>query len=369
MNSEITIDLKALRHNLAEIIHNVPLHEICAVVKANAYNHGISEVVKTLHINGVKWFAVTNIIEADLISCLGLDDVNILVLASDIGCFFPSKKADEIILTVYSIEQIEKLALYLKGECVRCHLEVDSGMSRTGINFEDIKYLVEIINENSNIHIEGIFSHFVAADNPDSSINTCQKKVFESVLSEFHRYGIVFSHIHLANSAGSLHADNHLPTNMVRPGLSLYGIQPCDSALKLRPAMKWTTKIIQLRKIAKGQGVSYNHTWEAARPSIIATLPVGYADGYPRHASNKGYVIINNRRAPIVGNICMDFMMVDVTECHKVSIFDEAILIGQSCNCEVTFSDLANWAGSITYEILCSVGKRSHFRYIDRKEQ
>lgn len=368
MSSIIYIDLKAFDYNLAEIFSNVKCHEVCAVVKANAYSHGVNEVVKHLYSIGVRWFAVTNIDEANVVKKLGLSEVNILALACDIGCIEFIDYSDEIILTVHTIEVLKDLAALSNDKKIRCHLEIDTGMTRTGINFSEIKTVVNIIKRYPNLLVEGLFSHFVAADDVNSEINVSQSNLFETVLLEFASSGIFFKHVHIANSAGTLHKHKNLPTNIVRPGLALYGIKPCDTIIKFRPVMSWTTKIIQLRQIYKGQGVSYNHTWKALRDSIIATLPVGYADGYPRLASNKGYVIIKNKYLPIVGNICMDFMMIDVTDCIGVNLLEDAILIGKSDDFEVSCSDLAKWSDTIAYEILCSVGKRASIQYSDGKK-
>ena len=363
MNSTLNINLAALSHNVSLIRTLAPNQEICGVVKANAYNHGLLEVTKSLYSQGIRWFAVTNIKEAKNLHDLKLAGINILIFASNFISYIDEIVSHDFVVTIHSVEVLESLAGLLNGRTLRCHIEVDTGMSRTGISEKDISQIPSILRAFPNIIPLGIFSHYASADSPDDDLNNMQQNRFDAAVEELINNKITFPYCHIANSAGiSLQLKNP-KTNMVRPGIMLYGIDPGVDIPNLKPVMSWHTTVTQIRSIAKGQGVSYSQTWKADKDSTIAIISAGYADGYPRQASNKGSVIINNQKAPIIGNICMDFMMVDISECANISVADDVILIGKSDSLSISSTDVANWAGTISYDILCAAGKRANPSY------
>jgi len=363
VNSTININLAAISHNVTVVRSLAPNQEICAVVKANAYNHGLPKITRTLYSQGVRWFSVTNIDEAIKLYSLQLAKVNILIFTSNCISDVETIISHDFVITIHSVDMLEHLANVLKGRTLRCHIEIDTGMSRTGITEKDIPHVSYLLKTFSNIKTVGIYSHYANADYPEDTLNNEQKIKLHTAVEEFIKKEILFTFCHIANSPGIINQFNKLHTNMVRPGIMLYGISPCHCIISLKPVMSWYSKIIQIRSVIKGQGVSYSHTWKAPKESLIAIISAGYADGYPRQASNRGYVIINNQKAEIIGNICMDFMMVDISGCSNISAGDNVILIGNSDSFSISAADIASWANTISYDILCAAGKRANLIY------
>lgn len=363
MNSTLHINLAAISHNVALIRSLAPHQEICAVVKANAYNHGLTQITTTLYSQGIRWFAVTDTNEAMKLQDLQLAGANILIFSSSFIFDLDTVVSHDFVITIHSVDMLEHLADALQGRTLRCHIEVDTGMSRTGITENDISDISALLTTFPNIKAIGIYSHYANADYPNDVLNNQQQIKINSIVENFSSKEINFTFFHMANSPGIINHFNKPHTNMVRPGIMLYGMAPVHNISSLKPVMSWYSKVIQIRTLAKGQGVSYSHTWRANKVSVIAVISVGYADGYPRQASNKGYVIINNQKAAIVGNICMDFMMVDISECSNINVADNVILIGHSESLSINAADIARWANTISYDILCAAGKRAKFSY------
>ncbi len=365
------IDLDAIAHNVREIrrITNKRA-EIMGAVKADAYGHGVVETVRTMLDNGVTRLAVSMLDEAIQLRKLGID-VPILILS-----YTDPVRAEEIILnevtqTVFSHDLAKALsnAAVKLGRNIKIHVKVDTGMTRVGFmpGYSAVKNVLEI-SRLPNIIIEGLFSHFASADEADRSYTKMQFEKFMSICSELSRVGVHIPVKHVCNSAGIMeYPEMHL--DMVRPGIILYGIYPSDEVdrnkISLKPAMTLKANVILVKDVERDTCISYGRTFKTARESRIATIPIGYADGYTRLLSNKGQVLVNGEKVPVVGRICMDQCMIDVTDArHPVSVGDEAVLFGRQGGEEISVGEVASAIGTISYEVLCIIGKRIPRVYI-----
>ncbi|WP_058486268.1 alanine racemase [Defluviitalea phaphyphila] len=368
------INLDAIAHNINQIkkqlSHNT---EIMAIIKADAYGHGAIEVSKVLIENGVERLGVAILDEGKQLRNKGIN-VPILIL----GYTSPSK-ADEIVSfnltqTVFTYEMAKALSDSAKAQNknVNIHIKIDTGMGRIGFkpNNESIN-LIKEINKLPNLNIEGIFTHFSSADEADSSFTELQFNRFTSFIKELEKEKIYIPIKHCSNSAGFIsYKKTHM--NLIRPGIILYGLYPSDEVKKdivdLKPAMTLKAKVIFVKEVEKNSPISYNRKFITKRKTKVATIPVGYADGYSRRLSSKGRVLIKGHYAPIIGNICMDQFMVDVTHIPNVKIGDEVILMGQQEDKIITAEEIAKKIGTINYEIICVVGKRIPRVYKKNKE-
>ena len=359
------IDLDAIAHNVREIrrITNKRA-EIMGAVKADAYGHGVMETVRTMLDNGVTQLAVSILDEAIQLRKLGID-VPILILS-----YTDPARAEEIILnevtqTVFSHDlaiALSQAAIKL-GRNVKIHVKVDTGMTRVGFmpGYSAVKNVLDI-SRLPNIIVEGLFTHFASADEKDRSYTKMQFEKFMSICSELSRVGVHIPVKHVCNSAGIIeYPEMHL--DMVRPGIILYGIYPSEdvdrSRISLKPAMTLKANVILSKDVEKDTCISYGRTFKTVRESKIATIPVGYADGYTRLLSNKGQVLVNEEKVPVVGRICMDQCMIDVTDVKRpVAAGDEAVLFGRQGREEISVGEVAASIGTISYEVLCIIGKR-----------
>lgn len=359
------IDLDNIAHNVREIRRLVGKRtEIMAVVKADAYGHGVLETVSTMIENGASRLAVSMLDEAIQLRKIGID-IPILVLSHT-----SPQRADELIQyhitqTVYSHE----LAKALSDEAIRqdtkvnVHIKIDTGMTRIGFlpGYSAVKDVVEI-QKLPGIIVEGIFTHFATADERDRNYTLHQAELFESIVSELNRIGIFIPIRHVANSAAILQYPD-LTMDLVRAGVILYGIYPSNevdrTVIDLKPAMTLKANITLLKWVDEGTPVSYGRKFVAKRKTRIATIPIGYADGYSRLLTGKSRVLIKGQFTPIVGNICMDQCMIDVTDISgELSVGDEVVLIGRQGEHEITADEIAELIGTIPYEIVCIIGKR-----------
>lgn len=365
------IDLDNIAHNVREIrrITNKKA-EIMGVVKADAYGHGVFGVVRTLLNNGVTRLAVSMLDEAIQLRQKGID-VPILILSYTDPCRAEEIVLNEVTQTVFSMDLAEALsaaAVRLKKK-VRIHIKIDTGMSRVGFmpGYNAVKNVVYISNL-PGIVIEGLFTHFASADEADRNYTYMQFERFMSICSELSRIGVHIPIKHVANSAALIQfPEMHL--DMVRPGIILYGMYPSDyvdkSRINLKPAMTLKANIILVKNVEKGTSISYGRTFTTKRDSKIATIPIGYADGYSRRLSNKGKVLVNGQVAPIVGRICMDQCMIDVTDLTgDVKVGDEVVLFGKQGNASLPIEEVASGMGTINYEVSCIIGKRIPRVYI-----
>ena len=357
-----TINLLSLAHNVEAVRRSIPPGcDLLAVVKADAYGHGAIRVSQTLANLGVRRFGVATVQEGIGLRSFGIHHP-ILVM----GALLAAQLPDLIENRLTPIISSEDIAYHL-GELLASdsppypvHIKVDTGMRRLGIPLDSVLPLLESRHFQDRLHVEGLMTHLADADSLDRKFTDIQLKVFRTLANQIQGHGYVVPLLHTANSAGVLYfEESHF--DLVRPGIMLYGYPPGRSPLSgitLRPAMKVTTSIVQVRTVASGEPLGYNLGFRTTRPSRIAVLPVGYAHGYPRLLSNKGLVLIHGRRVPIVGKICMDMMLVDTTDLPLVQPGDEVVLLGEQGNQDISASEIAQWAETITYEILCNFGLR-----------
>lgn len=359
------VSLDNIAHNVREIRRITDKRtEIMGVVKADAYGHGVMEVTKTLLENGVSRLAVSMLDEAIQLRQNGID-VPILILS-----YTDPRRAEEIIQndvtqTVFSHDLAEALseAAVKLNKSVKIHIKIDTGMTRVGFmpGYSAVKNVVRI-SKLPKVIIEGLFTHFASADERDKSYTHMQFERFMSIVSELNRIGVYIPVKHVCNSAGIIEfPEMHL--NMVRPGIALYGLYPSDEVdkarIELRPAMTLKANIILVKDVEKDTCISYGRIFKTKRDSRIATLPIGYADGYTRLLTGKGNVLVNGQLVPIVGKICMDQCMIDITDVNgDVGVGDEVVLFGRQNGSEIKIEDIAQNIGTINYEVVCIIGKR-----------
>ncbi len=356
------IDLNSFSHNLKLIRLKVGRDKkIISIIKADAYGHGAVEIAKMASVSGADMLGVSTVGEGIEIREAGIE-FQILVLG---GC--PKEDVEWIVsYNLKSVLYSYEVALSLSKEAERrskivdVHIKVDTGMERIGIKPQNIREFVGKISSLKNINIEGILTHFATAYEVNREFAERQIKIFKGVIEELKQDGYNFSYIHTSNSAAILNYPESY-FNTVRPGIILYGSTPFDFAVEdflIKPVMSWKTSIVHLHNTPEKTGISYGRRFVTKRDSLIATIPVGYADGYSRSLSNKVQVLIGGRRISQVGTICMDMCMIDVTDLPDVKAGDEVVLIGRQGNEEIRVEELASIAGTIPYEIFCSIGRR-----------
>ncbi len=356
--------------NLDHIAHNIglfrkqvgPVTEIMAVVKADGYGHGAIKIAETALQAGASSLAVAFVDEA-----VDLRQAGITAPIQILGYTDPSlfKKLIQYNLTptIFGLDTAEQFSSQARQHNVALpvHIKVDTGMGRIGLLPEEALEVITRIARLDGLKIEGIFTHLAAAEESDRSYTAEQLLLFNRILDGCLERGISFPLIHAANSAAAL---NHPKSrfNIIRLGLSMYGHYPAaemrEIEPKLKPALSFKSRVILVKKIPAGRAISYGCTYHTNRESLIATIPVGYADGYSRLLSNKGQVLIRGCRVPVVGTICMDQMMVDVTDVPGVRLGDEVVLYGRQGFEEIKVEEAAELIGTINYELLCGVSKR-----------
>lgn len=356
------IDLSAIKQNIVNIKNNLPGSVlVMPVIKADAYGHGAVHVAKAIY-NISDYFGVATIEEALELRNSGIDKP-ILILSTLSSNHFAEAVLNDITVNVYTQEMAEKLSetAVSLGKRVKIHLVLDTGMNRIGLSCDDkgIETAKKIVSY-PNLTAEGIFSHYATADEIDKSYALIQQKRFDEFLDKLSVNGIDFKLKHICNSAASSDLNDKC-YSMVRPGIVIYGLYPSEYASKnldLKSALQFKSHIYYIKEVPKGEGISYGRTYVTDSNRIIATVPVGYADGFPRLLSNKGRVIVNGKYAPIVGRICMDQFMIDITDIEGVKLEDTVTLIGTDGDAEITADEIASICGTINYEIVCGIGKR-----------
>lgn len=359
------IDLDAIAHNVREIKKFTGKKvEMMGVVKADAYGHGVREVVRTLLDNGVTQLAVSMLDEAIQIRNMGID-VPILILG-----YTDPVRAEELVLndvtqTVFSLDLAEALssAAVRLGKRVKVHVKVDTGMTRIGFmpGRDAVKNITEI-SRLPGLVLEGMFTHFASADEREKDYTQMQYDRFLGLCTELSKEGIEIPVKHVCNSAGTMqYPEMHL--DMVRPGVILYGLYPSKDVdrekIRLKPAMTLKANVIMVKDVEPDTCISYGRIFRTSRKSKIATIPIGYADGYTRLLSNKGRMLVNGEFAPVVGRICMDQCMIDVTELKKdVHVGDEVVVFGNQNGSSISVDEVAADIGTINYELVCIIGKR-----------
>jgi len=357
-----SVDLSALTSNLRQARRLLsPGCDILAVVKADAYGHGSVAVTEALAREGVTRFAVATIQEGAQLRDAGIQ-AQILVM----GALPPAQLADllgyDLTPVIYEPTIAVALAARLGAGSnpYPVHLKVDTGMGRLGLPPDQVLPLLQSPAFQSSLRLEGLMTHLADADNADPAYTKIQIERFQAVLAGLHKAGLSVPLIHAANSAAMLgHPAAHF--NLVRPGIMLYGYSTAlqrGPAATLKPVLSLRSQVAQVRNLEKGDSASYNRSFIARRSTKIAVLPIGYADGYSRALSNRGYVLVQGQRCPVVGRVCMDMTLLDVTDLPVVRPGDEAVLIGRQGTDAILASDVAAWSGTIPYEVLCGIGPR-----------
>lgn len=331
--------------------------EIMAVVKADAYGHGDQVIAKFLSDNGINHFAVSNIDEAIHIREAGVKG-QILILG-----YTPIGRANDLIkydITQTLLSEEYAAEIWESGLPIKCQFAIDTGMRRIGLNADDLDECEKVIREYAEkINIEGLFTHLCVADTPVfDEFTDRQIDLFETIVDRVQ--DLKLPYCHCMNSAGGLWHQSK-KSCFARLGIILYGLKPDYLNVLpegIEPVLSWKSVVSMVKEVKPKDTIGYGRTYTVEKPMMIATIPTGYADGYSRLLSNKGWVIINGKKAPIVGNICMDQMMVDVTGIQEVKIGTEATLMGKNGDNKITADDLAHLYGTIGYEIVCGISKR-----------
>ena len=356
------IDLGALGANYRAIKSAGRGAELMAVVKADAYGHGAIEVTRALRGEGCSHFGVARVCEARELRAAGVRD-RIYLLGG-----FLAGEAEEIVgldVTpfVYDIALIAPVQRAVEAQAranFLIHLKIDSGATRLGILPGELDQAIAELSRAPSLTVEGVCTLLVNAGDPQSPVTGVQLEVFNAAAARLRAAGIDLRVAHVANSAASiLRPDAHY--SLLRPGLAIYGLPPVPAVrerVELRPVMTFKTRVVQVKRVPAGVGVSYGHTFVTPRPSAIGVLAVGYADGYRRGLQHGGEVMIRGRRAPVVGAVCMDLTMVDLTDVPGAAVGDEVILWGGAGEAMISVNDIARLAQTISYEMLCTVGKR-----------
>ena len=361
--AEIEINLDNIIYNIEQLKKNHDQNtKVMAVVKTDAYGHGACYIAK--HIESLEYlygFGVATVEEGIALRKEGIEKP-ILVL----GATFDDEIEKSIkynltnnIYNTYTAKLLSQKASEMKKE-VNIHISVDTGMSRLGFNDcdESIDEIVEISKMN-NLKIDGIFSHFAKADETDKSFTNTQIERFNNIINKLKEQGIDIPNKHISNSAGTINFDIS-GCNILRLGIAMYGINPTENTQydNLKPVLSLRSRIIMLKNIKANTPISYGGTFISKEDMKIAVIPIGYGDGLPRTLSNKGYVIINDKKANIVGRVCMDLIMVDVSNIDGLNVGDEVIIIGASNNSNITVMEMSNLSNRFYYEILCLLNKR-----------
>lgn len=351
------IDLNKLAHNAALLKQKAAGREMMCIIKADAYGHGAVPVLHSLVDQGFEYFGVATFEEALELRAAN-SEIEILILGGITVEDIPEALANRIHVTIHNVSGLE--VMEREGLTGYCHIKIDSGMHRVGFQLKNLPELAERL---VNIKPAGIFTHFARADEIDKTSAMKQVAVFTEAVRLLQSSGAKFKHIHYANSAGILNIDLDF-TTLVRAGISLYGLAPSPEVGDegLQPIMQILSAVSDVREIEEGEGVSYSHRFVAPGPTKVATLPIGYADGYKRNMSMKVNAWIHGELRPQIGRITMDQVMLDVTGLD-VKVGDEVELMGE----HVTADDLAKAADTINYEIVTNIGKRVRREYLERR--
>ncbi|ERM91986.1 alanine racemase [Caldanaerobacter subterraneus subsp. yonseiensis KB-1] len=371
--TRVEVNLDSIVHNFREIKRVVGDRvKVMGVVKANAYGHGAYHVAKALVENGVDYLAVATVEEAlELRSC-GIT-TPVLILG-----YTPLSQAGEAVekdvtFTAFDLKYVKELGEIAsrKGKKAKIHVKIDTGMGRIGYtDFDLAEREIEEMSKLEGIELEGIFSHFATSDEKDKDYAREQFERFADMLKRLEKRGVNISLKHIANS-GAITDLNYAYLDMVRPGITLYGSYPSDDVnkiLDLRPAMNFKTKIVYIKEVPENTSISYGRTFITKRPSKIATLPIGYADGLNRLLSNNHEVLVRGKYVPIVGRVCMDQTMIDVTEVEGVEVGDEVVIFGEQEGKRITADDIAKKLRTIPHEVYCGISRRVPRIYIYRGE-
>lgn len=356
------IDTGAIRHNYGELRGFLGgASRMMAVVKANAYGHGDIEVSRVLESEGCEYLGVAVAAEGVRLREGGIS-CPIVVLGGVYPEEIPAVFEFDLTPVVFDMDSARLLdaAASGVGSTLAVHVKIDTGMGRLGLFPAEAAAFFEAFRGLANLELEGVLSHLAESDADDKSFSRRQLEIFLDTLEVVRRAGFAPDIVDISNSAAVVEMpETHL--SLVRPGIMLYGSYPSErlrSMIALRPAMELKTRVVQVKSFPKGSPVSYGRTFVTERDSRIAVLPIGYGDGLPRRLSNNGDVLVRGRRAPVAGLVCMDFTMVDVTDIEGARAGDEAVVIGSQGGERITAEEVADRAGTISYEIFCNVSPR-----------
>jgi alanine racemase len=370
----VEISLSKLRRNVQRIRELAGARKVMAVIKADAYGHGAVPVAKCLAECGVDWFGVATVEEALELRAAGIHQPVLLL-----GGLYMSDPAHliEYRLTP-SISSTMRLDTYAEcarryGRPIEFHLKVDSGLGRLGLPLDRVVAFVEHYRELEGLQLKGLFTHLASAEDLVASQTDEQAQHFATALEQLRRLQVEPEWVHVSNSAALL-AGRNFPENLVRVGALLYGCcmplvvppgQELPKVPEFEPILTFKSRIVYMKDVPSGTPLGYSAAFYTRRPSRIATVPVGYADGLSHALSNRGYAIVRGRRARIIGSISMDLSLLDVTDISGTNIGDEVILMGQSDRCSITAVEIAQLLDTVPYEVLCSIGKRVPRIYVE----
>jgi alanine racemase len=365
------IQLDHIEHNIKQIRSILPESTaVMAVVKANAYGHGAAVVARKALSAGATYLAVHSADEGIELRQEGIQ-APILVFG-----YTPPEGAEAVVehrltQTIYDEKTLEALsaaAVRRHANLVKVHLKLDTGMGRIGVTEpEDALRLARLAQELPGVELEGVFTHFATSDEPDSAYAAEQIARWNNFRQHFEKQGLEVPLWHISNSAAILQYSASLG-NMVRLGISMYGYYPSHDVphtIELRPALRLVSKIAHLKTVPAGTKISYGATYEATRETKVATIPLGYADGYSRALSNQGHALVHGIRVPVIGRVCMDQLMLDVSEVDGVEVGDEAVFYGRQGDAEIPLEEVAEQIGTITYEVCCDLGQRVPRCYVE----
>lgn len=375
----VEIDLDAARHNLRLIREKCRAEQIMCIVKADAYGHGVEHIALEYQKMGINWFGVSNVEEAVELRNYGIDR-DILILGYTPVETARMLNAYNITQAVYSEEYAKELseAAVAGGYKIKCHIKADTGMGRIGFNcrvnscVEEQISVCERVCSLPNLEFTGIFTHFAVADEGEDGQKFTRAQYFNflKLIEGLGEKGITFRWRHCCNSAGTLeYPEMHL--DMCRPGIILYGLSPSpllNGKYDLRPVMQLKTAVSMVKKLEKGASVSYGRIFTAEKDMIVATVPIGYADGYPRILSGRQELLVHGKRAPIIGRVCMDQMMLDVTDIPEIKVGDVVTAFGSDGDEFISVDELAEKMGTINYELVCRMARRVPRIYIRKGE-
>lgn len=358
--AHVEVNLAAITQNYDAIQAHVGAAEVMPVVKANAYGHGIVEVAQHLAAHGATCFGVALLEEAVVLRQAGITQP-ILVFGGVATRQIPQFIEHKLMMAASSIDKMRQIdeAAAAKKKKARVHLKIDTGMERIGVHWYSAEKLLEASLTFANVEVAGIYSHFACSDAENLSSAKEQLSRFLEVLEFYPKRGLKPPQRHIANSGGILQLpESHL--DLVRPGIMLYGVYPSretKQTVAVKAAMSWKSQVVYFKVVQPGNPVSYGSTWQSDHPVRVVTVPVGYGDGYFRALSNRGSVLIRGQRHPIIGRVCMDQFMVNL-EWGTAYNGDIVTIIGNDSNETITAQEVADWAGTIPYEVLTNINTR-----------
>jgi alanine racemase len=358
--TKVEVNLDRLTENFFAICRKVSPAKVMPILKANAYGHGLVEIAHLMQELGAQYLGVAFLEEGILLREQGIQ-APILVLGGIMGNQVPYFLKYNLTITASSVEKLLQVneTAQAMGLVAKVHLKIDTGMERIGVHYYNAASLLEAGLKCTSVEIEGIYSHFANADQADLSHARLQLERFQEVLRFYERHSLPTPLRHMANSSAIL----QLPEStfdMVRPGILLYGVYPSTEVIKsvlVRPALAWKSHVVYFKVIQPGHPVGYGSTWQSDHPVRAVTVPVGYGDGYFRSMSGKAQVILHGKKYPVVGRISMDQIVINI-EMDSAYNGDEVVMVGEMGEARLTCEDLADWAGTIPYEILTNINTR-----------